>query len=736
MTHRRRLSVVAIALGAVCASPLLASPEPVAIASPSNAAQLRHDQLRAAPLGQRVTLEHFELPNGRSVDLELERFEVIAPGATLVLGTAEGETELPRPDVVLLRGAVRGDAHSNAYIALSPFGTNGFIQHDGALYSISTGMFEEAKDLASALRIGDMNTLIDPGAGPETTCAFDPQDLELSPLGPMVEPAAPIERGATPCRVANIAIETDWEFTSRLFGGNATAAAAYAVSLMGAISEIYERDVNTKLAVGFLRVWDSNADPYDPGAGDPLDLVRNHWQASMSGVDRTVVHYLTGRTDTSYGGVAYLSVLCNQDFGFGVSAYLGGSFPYPLVDHSGGNWDVVVVAHELGHNFGTGHTHDSYNPVIDGCGNGDCSAAFGGTIMSYCHTCPGGLTNIVLQLHPRVQDVIVAYMDSIEGSGCDLTASGVNAANDFVTTYEDNSVDIDVLANDLAQSCDTASLASFDATSSAGGSISLLAGAGPGGRDMLRYTPAPGFSGLDSFGYTLNTGAGATVGVDVAQLRDPDTVVSPAPGLEVDYYALSSPSSLPDFDTLTPYASDVTPSVDFASTGGNFMTSGRSDEVGAVLTGFILAPSDGLYTFYTNSDDGSRLYIGDELVVDNDGLHGMVERSGQIALHAGNHAVRIEFFENGGGAGLFASIEGPGLVKTDFNSFITSYETSAACSEADLAEPFGTLDFSDVTAYLVAFSASDPAADLAAPFGVFDFSDVITFLGAFGAGCP
>ena len=58
------------------------------------------------------------------------------------------------------------------------------------------------------------------------------------------------------------------------------------------------------------------------------------------------------------------------------------------------------------------------------------------------------------------------------------------------------------------------------------------------------------------------------------------------------------------------------------------------------------------------------------------------------------------------------------------------------CSNADLAEPFGTLDFSDVVAFLSAFGAMDPAADLASPFGVFDFSDVVAYLGAFGAGCP
>ena len=58
------------------------------------------------------------------------------------------------------------------------------------------------------------------------------------------------------------------------------------------------------------------------------------------------------------------------------------------------------------------------------------------------------------------------------------------------------------------------------------------------------------------------------------------------------------------------------------------------------------------------------------------------------------------------------------------------------CNAADLAEPLGTLDFSDVTAFLTAFATMSPEADLAEPFGTFDFSDVVSFLGAFASGCP
>lgn len=55
---------------------------------------------------------------------------------------------------------------------------------------------------------------------------------------------------------------------------------------------------------------------------------------------------------------------------------------------------------------------------------------------------------------------------------------------------------------------------------------------------------------------------------------------------------------------------------------------------------------------------------------------------------------------------------------------------------ADLADPAGTLDFSDVIGFLSAFAAGEPAADFAPPTGTFDFSDVLAFLTAFSAGCP
>ncbi len=61
---------------------------------------------------------------------------------------------------------------------------------------------------------------------------------------------------------------------------------------------------------------------------------------------------------------------------------------------------------------------------------------------------------------------------------------------------------------------------------------------------------------------------------------------------------------------------------------------------------------------------------------------------------------------------------------------------AGGCNDADFAAPFGQLTFADISAFLGAFSSSDPAADLAAPAGQFTFADISAFLTAFAAGCP
>ena len=135
--------------------------------------------------------------------------------------------------------------------------------------------------------------------------------------------------------------------------------------------------------------------------------------------------------------------------------------------------------------------------------------------------------------------------------------------------------------------------------------------------------------------------------------RPSDATAALTTGLKYEYFE-GDWNQLPDFGTLTPIKVGPVANFDFAPRD-------RTEHFGFRYTGFVTVPRDGVYTFYTLSDDGSRLYIGQTLVVDNDGLHGMQQAHGEIALAAGQHRITVTFFEKAGGDALEVEYAGPGI---------------------------------------------------------------------------
>ncbi len=79
------------------------------------------------------------------------------------------------------------------------------------------------------------------------------------------------------------------------------------------------------------------------------------------------------------------------------------------------------------------------------------------------------------------------------------------------------------------------------------------------------------------------------------------------------------------------------------------------------FVGFIKIEREDDYTFYTSSNDGSKLLINDILIVDNDGVHGDTERNGRIHLKPGLHPIKVQYFDAGGSQSLRVQIEGTNL---------------------------------------------------------------------------
>lgn len=141
-----------------------------------------------------------------------------------------------------------------------------------------------------------------------------------------------------------------------------------------------------------------------------------------------------------------------------------------------------------------------------------------------------------------------------------------------------------------------------------------------------------------------------------AALDEPVAADGAAPGLAYALYE-GQWSSLPDFGALKPASSGRVerPSLALKAEG----------PFGLRYTGLLKVPAEGLYTFFTRSDDGSRLSVDGKRVVDNDGLHAERTIDGMVRLKAGLHPVVIDFFEAGGEKSLTVSWEGPGIPRQE-----------------------------------------------------------------------
>lgn len=135
----------------------------------------------------------------------------------------------------------------------------------------------------------------------------------------------------------------------------------------------------------------------------------------------------------------------------------------------------------------------------------------------------------------------------------------------------------------------------------------------------------------------------------------PDKTPSLIGGLAYDYFE----ASVNRTDQLESLKPTETGSLDQF----NLAPKRRNESIGFRFTGLVQLPSDGTYNFYTASDDGTKLFIGDQLVVNNDGEHATTEKKGSLALSAGLHPIMLLWFNAGGPAELKVSYEGPGLKK-------------------------------------------------------------------------
>lgn len=398
--------------------------------------------------GAKVRLHN--VPLGETTrTLELERFDVWAPGAEIVVQGGDGSTSRIQPPAVnYFRGTVGGDPATMVFVAALPGGAvDGMVFTEDARYTMrSTAAHEIVVD----------------EAGPQDDPLGDPFMCELDGA-PEIKNASGLPKVASDAKIAsagalsgtgswtlNLAIETDYELYTDL-GASADNVALFVGNLVGAASVIYQRDLRTELLVSYSRIQTSAADPWtvDPGAtglwnGTTQTYTTSHALAELGDIwassgtrpfngSRSSVVLVSGKQQTA--GVAWVGTTCGSDFLCGSNcgsifnghtggryAYLGlgnqftTSVPSPNNTVNGvqyglpssNYWALLGFAHELGHNVDGPHTHcfglsaadkTTYSVSRDwidvcvtagGCNGGATSVpAERGTVMSYCHLAAG-----------------------------------------------------------------------------------------------------------------------------------------------------------------------------------------------------------------------------------------------------------------------------------------------------------------------------------------------------------
>lgn len=172
---------------------------------------------------------------------------------------------------------------------------------------------------------------------------------------------------------------------------------------------------------------------------------------------------------------------------------------------------------------------------------------------------------------------------------------------------------------------------------------------GPGGR-LAPYVilPAPAPSGPGSRGGDMATPIGRLplVSGDVdfgTNVQYPDSFKA------LVYLLPPGTTSMPVYDSMKPQLAMYTRT--FEVEPQNFKglaaagASPRTQDFGIRYDGFFTTRTAGTYQITVANEDGAKLYVDNKLVVDNDGVHQVTFKAGNVDLAVGNHVLRVDYFK-------------------------------------------------------------------------------------------
>jgi hypothetical protein len=373
-------------------------------------------------LGESTTVADWPLEPGRRGDVVLTRRDVYAPDAVIHVIDESEPRDAPRSTLAFLFGEVIGDEATRVLVSVDPkaMSLHAFTRTPEGWTEMRLIGSESPNDYLLAPASG----FLDPATEhPGFTCD-QPVLPEVSPEpAALAESTEPGIESVAALRQLTLAVDTDNELMNLKFANDTASATNYIASLFALMTVIYERDLQVRVLQGTTILRPSTtADPYaQSGTGNAdtpkLSEFRDYWVAHYAAVTRAAAMMLSGKqaSANSASGIGYVNTLCNASGGYTFSQV----FKYA---GSTASSDALLVAHEVGHNFGSLHTHCYLDPTpIDTCYSGESGCYSGptscpppqtingvtnvrGTLMSYCHLLSGCTSSSVF--HPRTVAIL------------------------------------------------------------------------------------------------------------------------------------------------------------------------------------------------------------------------------------------------------------------------------------------------------------------------------------------
>jgi formylglycine-generating enzyme required for sulfatase activity len=295
------------------------------------------------------------------------------------------------PEIKTYTGYAIDDRATTMRCDLTPQGFHAtVIQSDYSVISIHpvSPAAGEAENVAAARYVTESGFTAD-GRSQTLQCNVQRVNQALKVAAPEFL-SRNLQTGGT-LRRYRIAIAATWEYSNTFGGGNTANTVASIVTWLNAVNLIYERELTVRLILvnepriiySAQRKFTADSDPFTNGNNKKMLDELGPVLASIPNDSFDLAHLL----GMGSGGVAYLGSACQ-----GTRTYNGGPINRGVTSVSesvGNRVDLRLFAHELGHQFGAGH---SFNGTYGECnGERDPNSArepgSGMTIMSYAGAC-------------------------------------------------------------------------------------------------------------------------------------------------------------------------------------------------------------------------------------------------------------------------------------------------------------------------------------------------------------